>query len=336
MPPAEAAAELYRLIDGYKITQAIHVAAVLGIADHIAAGRHGIDEIAQAAEADPDALYRLLRALAAIDVLREGENRRFFLAPMGEPLRSDAEYPLAPFARLTGQAYYWRTWEHLLHSVKTGRNAFKDVHGVGSWTYREQHPDQNAIFNAAMTANASRVDPAVVEALAAYRLGRIADIGGNQGSLVMAMLRADPALRAVLFDRPNVVATAVPRFQAAGLEARCDVVAGDMFESVPSGSDAYVLKFILHDWEDDDAVRVLQACRRAMTAEARVFVIERLIGAPNEHLPAKLSDLNMLVGPGGRERTADEFAHLFTLSGLRLDHVASTRTDLNLIVGVPV
>jgi SAM-dependent methyltransferase len=330
-----AASDLYRLIDGYKITQAIHVAAVLGIADHIAAGLCTSQTIAEAAGAHPAALYRLLRALAAIGVLREDEDRRFSLTPMGETLRSDAAQPLRPFATLTGQDYYWQAWGHLLHSIKTGENAFKAVHGVGSWTYRDQHPDQDAIFNLAMTANARLVDPAIVEAIGFAGLGRIADIGGGQGSLLIAILRACPHVRAVLFDRPSVVASARSVLAEAGLDARCDLAPGDMFQSVPAGCDAYLLKFVLHDWNDDEAVTLLRVCRRAMAPGARLFVIERLIGRPTSTLAAALSDLNMLVGPGGRERTVEEFAALFNAAGLRLDHVVATRRDLSVIVGEP-
>lgn len=330
-----AASDLYRLIDGYKITQAIHVAAVLGIADHIATGLCTSHDIAEAAGAHPAALYRLLRALAAIGVLREDEDRRFSLTPMGETLRSDAAQPLRPFATLTGQDYYWQTWGHLLHSVKTGENAFRAVHGVGSWMYRDQHPDQDAIFNLAMTANATLVDPAIVEAVDFDGFGRIADIGGGQGSLLIAILRACPHVRAVLFDRPSVVTSAGSVLAAAGLDARCELAPGDMFESVPAECDAYLLKFVLHDWNDDEVVALLRVCRGAMAPGARLFVIERVIGRPNSQLAAALSDLNMLVGPGGRERTVEEFAALFNAADLRLDHMVATRRDLSVIVGEP-
>lgn len=333
MSQPEAAADLYRLIDGYKITQAIHVAAVLGVADHVAAGLRTSDEIAQAAGVHPESLYRLLRALAAIGVLSEDEHHRFALTPMGETLRSDAEQSVGPFAVLSGQSYYWETWGHLLHSVTTGENAFKAVHGVGSWMYRDQRPDQNAIFNAAMMANARRADPAIVDAIDVDGIDRVADIGGGQGSLLMSMLRAHADVRGVLFDRPSVVAAAGESFASAGLDTRCEIVGGDMFESVPAGCDAYVLKFIIHDWNDEDAVTILRVCRRAMPPGARLFVVERLIGEPNAHLAAKLSDLNMLVGPGGRERTLEEFAGLFERSGLHLDRVVPTRSDLRVIVG---
>jgi predicted O-methyltransferase YrrM len=331
----DAAADLYRLIDGYKITQAIHAAAVLGLADRIAAGVSASADLAHATGVDGDALYRLLRALGAMGVVHEGTGRQFSLTPMGEALRSDAEVPLAPFAILTGQTYYWDAWGQLLQGVVTGENVFRAVHGTGTWAYREAHPEQDAIFNAAMTANARRANPAVVDAIDARGLTRVADIGGGQGALLAALVARHPHLRGVLFDRPSVIASAAPLLASAGVADRVEVVGGDMLVSVPAGADAYVLKFVLHDWDDDDATAILRACRRAMTSTSALLVVERLAGAPNADLAAKLSDLNMLVIAGGRERTRDEFAALLAAGGFRLVRVDDTAGDLKVIVGAP-
>ncbi|MGD0946468.1 MAG: methyltransferase [Candidatus Binatia bacterium] len=330
------AVDLRRLIDGYRISQAIHVAAVLGVADHMAAGPRASDEIAAAVGAHPQSLYRLLRALAAVGVFREHEHRRFSLTAMGECLRSDAEQSMRPSATYLGQAYRWQTWGQLLHSVKTGENAFRALHGVDPWTYRERHPEQSAIFNAAMTANSRFVDGALVEAYDFSRFGRIADIGGGQGPLLAAILAANPQARGVLFDLPNVIATAAPVLEAAGVGNRCEVVGGSMFESVPEGCAAYLMKFVLHDWDDADCVRILQNCRRAMQSDARLFVIERLVGAPNEGPAVKLSDLNMLLVTGGQERTREEFAALFRAGGFRLADILSASDAMSVIVGEPV
>ncbi|MFI5394682.1 MAG: methyltransferase [Candidatus Binatia bacterium] len=335
MSQRQAAADLHRLLNGFQISQAIHVAAVLGVADHMATDPRPSDEIAAAVGAHPRALYRLLRALAAIGVLREHEDRRFSLAAMGECLRSDAELSVRPSATYIGQAYQWQTWGHLLHSVKTGENAFRALHGMDSWTYRARHPEQNAIFNAAMTGNSRRVDEAVVAAYDFSRCERVADIGGGQGSLLAAILAANPELRGVLFDLPHVVATAAPVLGAAGVEDRCEVVGGSMFESVPRGCAAYVMKFIIHDWDDADCTRILRACRRAMRSDAKLLVIDRFVGPPNEDPAVKLSDLNMLVGPGGQERTREEFAALFRAGGFRLANVVSTTAPVSVIVGEP-
>jgi hypothetical protein len=330
------AGELHRLINGYRISQAIHVAAVLGVADHMVAGPRASDEIAAAVGAHPRSLYRLLRALAAVGLFREHEHRCFSLTAVGEHLRSDAKRSLRPSAMYLGQAYRWQTWGHLLHSVKTGENAFRALHGVDPWTYRERHPEQNAIFNAAMTANSRRVDRAIVVACDFGRCGRIADIGGGQGSLLAVILGANPHARGVLFDLPHVVATAAPVLEAAGVGNRCEVIGGSMFESVPQGCAAYVMKFILHDWDDADCIRILQNCRRAMRSDARLLVIERLVGAPNEGLAVKLSDLNMLLVPGGQERTREEFAALLRAGGFHLADILPAVDAMSVIVGEPV
>jgi hypothetical protein len=332
----QAAGDLQGLIKAYQISQAIHVAAVLGVADHMAAGPRASDEIAAAVDAHPRTLYRLLRALAAAGVFHEHEHRRFSLTPMGECLRSDAEESVRPSAIYLGQAYRWQTWGHLLHSVKTGENAFRALHGVDTWTYRERHPEQDMIFNAAMTANSRRVDRAIVEACDLSRCARIVDIGGGQGSLLTAILTANSEAHGVLFDLPHVVAGAAPVLEAAGVRNRCEVVGGNMLESVPEGCSAYVMKFILHDWDDADCIRILRNCRRAMQSDAQLLVIERLVGPPNEDLAVKLSDLNMLLVPGGQERTREEFAALFEAGGFRVADVLSTSAGMSVIVGEPV
>jgi hypothetical protein len=336
MSPQLAAGELHRLINGFQVSQAIYVAAVLGVADCMDATPRASDEIAEAVGAHSGALYRLLRALAAIGVLREDGARRFSLTAMGECLRSDAVQPMRPFATFIGQAYLWQAWGHLLHSVKTGENAFRGLHDMDIWAYREQHPEQNAIFNAAMTGNSRRVDQAVVAAYDFSRFERIADIGGGQGSLLAAILAANPAARGVLFDLPHVVSTAAPVLAAAGVDTRCKVVGGSMFEAVPDGCAAYVMKFIIHDWDDADCVRILQVCRRAMPSDAKLLVIERLVGSPNEDPAVKFSDLHMLIGPGGQERTREEFAALFRAGGLRLADVVVTSAPVTVIVGEPL
>jgi len=334
--PQLAATELRRLMNGFQISQAIHVASVLGVADCMDAVPRPSDEIAAAVGAHSGALYRLLRALAAIGVLREDEGRRFSLTAMGECLRSNAELSLRPAAIFLGQAYRWQAWGHLLHSVTTGENAIRSLYGMDIWGYLETHPEQHTIFNAAMTGNARHVDQSIVAAYDFSHFKRIADIGGGQGSLLAAILTAQPTVHGVLFDLPHVVATAAPVLAAAGVESRCDVVGGSMFQSIPEGCALYIMKFIIHDWDDSDSIRILEACRRAMPSDATLAVIERLVGPPNEDPITTLSDLNMLVGPGGRERTLEEFATLFRTAGLRLTDVVSTNTPATVIIGEPL
>ena len=303
--------ELLRLVNGYQISQAIHVAAALGVADRLAGGARSVEDLARATDTDPPSLYRLLRALASIGVLDEQRDRRFALTALGDGLRSDATGSLAAWAAFVGRPYHWGAWSNLLHSVRTGENAFGALHGVDVWTYRREHPEEAGVFDAAMTALARRVTAAVLDAYDFGRHGVVVDVGGGHGALLAAILERHAKVQGVLFDQPAVVAGAAP------IE-RCRVVPGSFFESVPEGADAYVLKAVLHDWDDEPAVAILRTCRRAAPAGSSVLVVERRLGAPDADPAAAFSDLNMLVGPGGRERTLEEYEVLLEAAGFRL------------------
>lgn len=337
MSPGESpAAALTRLVNGYQISHALHAAAALGIADLLAAGTSSIIDLAAATETQPDPLYRLLRALAAAGVFHEHPDRRFTLTAMGDCLRSDAPDPVAPWALHAGQPYVHRAWEALPHSLRTGETAFRHAHGVDVWDYRARHPEQSAIFDRAMSGISRRVAEAVVNTHDFGRYRHVVDVGGGEGALLATILAAHPAICGVLFDLPHVVARAAPVLDAAGVGTRCDVVAGDFFAGVPAGGDAYVLKGILHDWDDPAATAILRACRRAIAPGGTLLVIERLIAPPNEGADAKFSDLNMLVVPGGRERTRQEFKSLFLASGFRPTDVIETGTRMSVLRAEPI
>ena len=328
--------ELTRLVNGYQVSQAIHVVATLGIADLLKDGPRTSDDLAAAANVHPRSLYRVLRALAAVGVFHEGEGRAFSLTLMGEGLRSDAADPVGPWAAFIGRPYYWQAWAHLLHSVRTGENAFRHVHGADVWEYRARHPEEGAIFDRAMTGLSRDIARAVVSAYDFSRFGRVVDVGGGQGALLVAILAAHPDMRGVLFDQSHVVTRAGEVLKAAGVADRCEVVGGNFFEAVPGDGDAYLLKAILHDWDDAASIAIFEACCRAMRPEAKLLVLERVIAPPNESPDAKFGDLNMLVSPGGQERTPDEFVALFAAAGFRLTAVIPTGTRLSVIEGVPV
>ena len=324
---------LRRLINGYQVTQAIHVAATLGIADLLGDGPLSSDELAARASAHPRSLHRVLRALASVGVLHEGDDGRFALTEIGEGLRSDAAEPLGGWAAYVGGPAHFSAWGALLHAVRTGENAFQSVHGANVWEYRAEHPEDGAVFDRAMTDVSRRANRELLEAYDFGRFERVVDVGGGHGAFLAAVLAAHPATRGVLFDQPHVVADAAPVLEAAGVSERCEVIAGSFFDTVPPGADAYLLKAIVHDWEDDDAVRILRNVRSAATDGATVLVVERELGAPNENPDAKFSDLNMMVGPGGRERTRDELATLFAAAGFTLERVVPTAIGLNVFEG---
>jgi hypothetical protein len=326
---------LRRLVNGYQVTQAIHVAATLGIAELLRDGARTSVELATETQTHAPSLRRVLRALAAVGVLHEHDDGRFALTDVGDCLRSDAAEPVGGWAAYVGLPSHFAAWANLLHTVRTGENAFESVHGATVWEYRARHPDDGAIFDQAMTDITHRANRHLLEAYDFARFGVVVDVGGGHGALVAALLRAHPRMRGVVFDQPHVVAGAPAVLDAAGVADRCEVVGGSFFDAVPEGADAYVLKAILHDWDGEDAVRILRSCRDAIAADGALLVVERELGPPNEKPDAKLSDLNMMVGPGGRERTSDEFADLLAEGGFALQRTVPTAIGLSVFEARP-
>jgi O-methyltransferase/methyltransferase family protein len=327
---------LRRLVNGYQVTQAIHVAATLGIADLLREGPHTSAELADQTETHAPSLHRVLRALAAVGVLHEGNDGRFALTEIGECLRSDAPEPVGGWAAYVGLPSHFAAWANLLHAVRTGESAFRSAHGDTTvWEYRARHPEDGAIFDWAMTDITQRANRHLLEAHDFARFGSVVDVGGGHGALVAALLSAHPQMRGVVFDQPHVVAGARAVLEAAGVADRCEVVGGSFFDAIPAGADAYVLKAILHDWDDEDAVRILRSCREAIAADGALLVVERELGAPNENPDGKLSDLNMMVGPGGLERTRDEFADLLAAGGFALQRTVPTTIGLSVFEARP-
>lgn len=335
LPPSSPAVQMMRLINGYQVSQALHVAATLGIADLLEDGPRSSDALADRVGANRDALYRLLRALSAAGVFHEDVDRVFSLTELGACLRSDAPQPVGPWAAHIGRPYYWQVWSHLLYSVRTGECAYPYVHGVSTWEYRVKHPEENAIFDAAMTAITRGVTEAVVAAYDFSPFASIVDVGGGQGLLLGSVLAANAHLRGILLDQPQVVVQADRLLQEMGVRERCEISGSDFFISVPSG-DLHMLKSVLHDWNDEQALAILRSCRAAVTPNGRILVLERIIGAPNVAPAEKFGDLNMMVAAGGRERSHEEFVDLFTAAGYALERVLPTGTQLHLIEGACV
>jgi O-methyltransferase domain/Dimerisation domain len=314
-PPA---AQLTALVDGFWLSQSLYVVARLGIADLLGAGPHSADELARAVGAHAPSLYRILRALASVGVFAETDDRRFQLTPMADHLRGDApkSHRFLILNRL--RAANWRACGALLHSGTTGESAFRHVHGVGWWDYLEQHPEESRLFDAGMRDIARAVAAAAVDA---YDIGAawcVVDVGGGRGELLAAILCAHPHVRGILFDQPHVV------------------VGGSFFEAVPGGGDLYVLQHILHNWRDEDAVRILAACRKAAGESSKLLLIEGLITPGNAFDPFKLRDLIMLASfDGARERTEREYAALLGEAGFRATRTIRARADEWVLEAVP-
>jgi SAM-dependent methyltransferase len=328
-----ARASLMELILGFQVSHAIHVAATLGVADLLASGPMTSAALATATQTHPQALYRLLRALAAVGVLNEDAERGFALTPVGAHLRSDIAGSCAPMAELMGLRSFWAAWGDLAYAVRTGNTAFDHVHGRGVWEYRAQHPEEAELFDRAMAARSEQSIDAVLAAGDFGRFAHVVDVGGGDGTLLARILAANPHARGTLFDQPPTAARAGPLLASLGLAERCRAVGGNFFVAVPDGGDAYVLKNILHDWDDTAAGGILASCRRAMRPGARLIVLEHVVGPPNAAARGKLLDLHMLVMNGGRERSRDEFAALLHQAGFRLA-VTPTSAPLSVIEGM--
>ena len=336
MTATDSSIELMRLINGYRVSQALQVAATLGVADQLKDGPKYYDAVARACGAHPTSLYRLLRALAAVGVFHETGNKEFSLTPLGVCLTSDAPGSTRNYARWIGTPGQWRPWGNLLHSIKSGESAVRFTFGTDAWTYRMQHPEEQAVFDSAMSGNSRSEAQAVLEAYDFSQFGCVADVGGGQGLLLKAILLACPATRGILFDQPQVIASADQMLASAGLAQRCQIVAGSFFESVPENGDVYVMKVILHDWDDRTSIDILRTCRRAMLPMATLVVIERVVGPPNEIPEGKFSDLNMMVQYGALERTRQEFHDLLKRGGFEITEVVPTRSPLSIIVAQPM
>ena len=329
-----AAAAVLQMIWGIHISRAVYVVAELGIADLLAGGPMTAAQLAQATQAHEPSLYRVLRLLASLGVLTEHDHHSFSLTVLGERLRADAPASMRSMA-LTVDVAAMRPFEAITEIVKTGKNGFDIVYGMGAFEYLDAHPDIARKLQAAFSERTAAFARSVAAGYDFSPFRIVADIGGGKGTLLAAILQVHRHLHGVLLDRPPVAADAGAVLQAAGVADHCQIVPGDFFQGVPDSADAYILANVLHDWDDADSVRILGACRRAMASDGRVLIIERLIpDDPAEAVPVLLSDLNMLVLPGGRERTNDEYGQLLAEAGLHLARVQLVAPPYGVIEGL--
>jgi len=329
-PATSAAQDLARLLVGNQIQQAVYVAAKLGIADHLQDGPRDSAELAELVGAHPDGLRRLLRALAGHGVVATDDGRRFSLTPIGELLSAGSKRSVRPFALWSGGVSY-QAFGALEHSVRTGDPAFEHLFGQEFFGYLAEHPESGAVFDEMM----SRHTAPVAGAIAGYDFSGVdvvVDVGGGHGELLAAILSTHPAIRGVLVEQPRVLDEARRVFERAGVADRCTAVAGDIHRALPAG-DMYVLKSVLHGLPDDEAVRVLTNCRRAMRPDGMLLVVEFVLPPDGGPSPGLLMDLLMLVGCHGRERTAAEFAELFQAAGLRPAGITATKHGYSVIAG---
>ena len=331
-----SAPEIMRnLAIGSWVARLVHVAAKLKLADLLKSGPRTAEDLAREAGVQAPALYRVLRALASVGVFAETTGQRFKLNPLAATLRTGVPGSMRAFALVANENWMWDAWEELLYGVKTGGAPFLKAHGVAVFEYLEKHPEDLDVFGEAMTSITATEIPAIA---AAYKFSSdqtIVDVGGGHGSFVATILKANPKLRGVLFDLPSVIARAEKdhHVTAKGIAERCTLESGSFFEAVPKGGDAYIMKGILHDWNDEECVKILANCRAAMNQKGKVLVVEHVIRPGNDPGWAKLLDIQMLI-IGGRERTKKEFAAMFAAARLKMTRVVSTKCPVSIVEGV--
>jgi len=303
-----------QLMMGLWHAQIVAAAARFGVADLMATGVHDVDSLAHECGADPDALYRLLRACAALGIFFESEPRRFALTPAGECLRSDTAGSLRDLLIAETAPGHWLPWGQLHEAVKAGKSLATDILGMPVWEYYGRNQEEGLSFARGMGNLSALVSADVTRVYGANGFKRIVDVGGSQGVLLRSLLATNPHARGVLFDLPEVVANAAS-------DPRIDVVGGDFFTEVPADGDLYLLKSILHDWPDDRCTEILKAIHTAAKRDAKLLVVEMLLPDTPEPSPVAFMDLNMLVMLGGRERTAGEMTALLATSGFNVTRI---------------
>ena len=331
-PPAHAV--LNQLACGVFISQALYVVAKLGIADLLVAGPRSVEELAAETGSHARSLYRVLRSLAAVGVFQETEPRVIGLSPLAEPLRSDAPDSRRNMMIFMGEAWHWQVMGNMDYSVKTGQPAWGHALGLEVFDWFGANPDQAAIFNATMTELSTTAAPPIVEGYDFSQFGTLADIAGGHGYLLAQVLKSNPGLKGILFDMPQVLEGAGPLLEAEGVAERVELATGDFFVSVPSGADAYMMKHIIHDWDDERSIALLSTIRAAMPDTGKVLIIEMVVPDEPAPHPSLLLDLEMLVSPGGVERTAAEYGELLSAAGLRLTQIVPTKSPFSIVEAV--
>ncbi|MGB7022230.1 MAG: methyltransferase [Candidatus Acidiferrales bacterium] len=325
---------MMQLLNGPHIAGAVSCLAQMGIPDLVEAGPKSAEELANQIGANPEALYRLMRASASVGVLSEGPDGRFSETPMSAVLRSNGKPSLRAFAIMGGREWHGRGWSNLEYCVRTGKQAPEQIYGTSTFKFFEQNPEEGRIFNDAMTGLSMIDGPAVAAAYSFDGIHSIVDVGGGHGFLLATILERNPQMKGTLYDEPHVVEGAKNGPLKPVME-RCTLRSGDMFSSVPEGADAYIMKHIIHDWPDRLCVKILKACRKGANPGGKLLVVDDVIQPGNDFYPGKFLDLQMLIFPGGKERTEKQFRELFAAGGWKLSRVLPTATPICIVEGTP-
>lgn len=334
MPSLPPEAMMFQFLFGTVVQKGIYVAADLGIADLVNEKPMSAEELAEKTSTHSASLYRVLRMLAGIGFFAEGSDGKFEMTPLAALLLKDNQNSMRDFALMMGNDWSWQTVKNLRHSVETGKMAHEKSFGKTLWEYFEEDTEVGGIFNRAMTSNSLAAVRPIVEGYDFSSFGKIADIAGGHGILLSGILKANPNTRGMLFDIPSVIAGSGEFFETAGVENRVEKVSGDFFEGVPAGADAYIMKHIIHDWDDEESIKILKNIHSAMNPNGKVLIIEMVVPEGNEASPSKILDIQMLMFTGGKERTAKEYAELLDKSGFRMTQVVPTHSPMQIVEAV--
>jgi hypothetical protein len=333
-PAAPPEVVLTQIAFGAMMTQALYVAAKLGIADLLKDAPCAVSELARITDTHERSLYRVLRSLAGAGIFQETESKVFANTPLSDAIRADAPNSMRNGTIFMGEAWHYNVWGNMMHSVRTGETAWKKTHGGAEvFDYFNEFPERGEIFNGAMTDMSVATAPLVVEAYDFSGIETLADIAGGHGYLLSQILKANPNLKGILFDVPSVIAGANDLLKREGVSEKVKRVAGDFFAEVPK-ADAYIMKHIIHDWDDERSVSILKNIHAAMKADGKVLIVEAVVPEGNEAHYSKLLDLEMLTSPGGMERTAEEYRELLASAGFELTRIVPTKSPFSIIEAV--
>ena len=326
---------LSQMIQGYKNTQLVYIAAKLGVADLLAAGPRSVDEIVVSTGTNAQALRRIMSGFVLCGLVIQREDKLFELTSLGEYLRSDAPDSLKDEALFTGEILC-PAWSAIHNTVKTGITGFDHFFGMGIFEYLTQHPEIGESFNKVMVKCTAAMSESVLTAYDFSPFRTIVDVGGGFGALLTSILKKHPGIDGVLFDIPSVIQGAKEQLEKEGLLKRCNIVAGDFFDSVPQGGDLYILKSIIHDWDEANCLRILKNCNKAMGKRGKLLLVEWILPEIIDNaINAVNLDLTMLMVSGGQERTEEEYRALFDSAGFQLDLIIPTPSGKSLLEGIP-
>jgi hypothetical protein len=326
-----------QLLSGFRVTQMLRAVSELKIPDLVSTGAKNAEELASSVEVQAEPLRRILRCLVTVGVFRETEDGRFAATPVSDCFRDQPGSQRGLAMMLTTDSYV--AWGDLMYTLKTGKPAFEHLFKMSRWEQLSKEPEKAALFNAAMQSRTEQIRDAVAAGYDYSALRSIVDVGGGRGTLIAGLLKAHPHIRGTVFDLEAGVAETDAYLTKQGVRDRCDIVTGSFFESVPAGHDAYLMKNIIHDWNDEKSIAILAGCRKAMGPAAKLILVEHVVPDRAEDSAESrrifMEDVQMMVMLDGQERTADQFGTLMKAAGLRLTKVFQTASVFQLIEGVP-